>query len=65
MTESIIRGCFDFLAKDIEKWAAHRTTILANETYLEDVLSGLHNFKLNSRDVSIIEIEGLPEEKFL
>jgi len=65
MTESIIRGCFDFLAKDIEKWAANRTTILANETYLEDVLSGLHNFKLNSRDVSIIEIEGLQEEKFL
>jgi hypothetical protein len=65
MTESIIRGCFDFLSQDIEKWANNQTTILAKEDHLEDVLSGLHNFKLNSRDVSIIEIEGLSEEKFL
>jgi hypothetical protein len=65
MTESIIRGCFDFLSQDIEKWAANRTTILTKEDHLEDVLRGLHNFKVNSRDISIIEIEGLSEEKFL
>ena len=65
MTESMIRGCFDFLSKDIEKWAASSTTIIADESYLEDVLSGLHNFKLHTRDISIIEIEGLPEEKFI
>jgi hypothetical protein len=65
ITESMIRGCFDFLSSDIEKWATSSTTILADESYLDDVLSGLHNFKNNSRDVSIIEIEGLPEEKFL
>jgi hypothetical protein len=65
MTESIIRGCFDFLSQDIEKWASNRTTILTKEDYLEDVLCGLQNFKVNSRDVSIIEIEGLSEEKFL
>jgi len=65
ITESMIRGCFDFLSRDIEKWAISSTTILADESYLNDVLSGLHNFKSNTRDVSIIEIEGLPEEKFL
>lgn len=65
MTESMIRGCFDFLSRDIEKWATSSTTILAKDSYLEDVLSGLQNFKLNTRDVSIIEIEGRPEEKFL
>jgi hypothetical protein len=62
MTESMVRGRFDFLSRDIEKWASSSTTILANESYLNDVLSGLQNFKLNSRDVSIIEIEGLPGE---
>ena len=62
MTESMIRGRFDFLSKDIEKWASSSTTILADESYLNDVLSGLQNFKLNSRDVSIIEIEGQPSE---
>jgi hypothetical protein len=65
MTESMIRGCFDFLSRDIEKWATSSTTILAKDSYLEDVLCGLQNFKLNTRDVSIIEIEGRPEEKFL
>jgi len=65
MTESMIRGCFDFLSRDIEKWATSSTTILAKESYLDDVLSGLHNFKLKTRDVSIIEIEGHPEKKFL
>jgi hypothetical protein len=65
MTESMIRGCFDFLSRDIEKWATSSTTILAKDSYLDDVLSGLQNFKLNTRDVSIIEIEGRPEEKFL
>jgi len=65
MTESIIRGCYDYLSKDIEKWAANKTTILANEAHIEEVLGGLHNFRLNVRDISIIEIEGLPEEKFL
>jgi hypothetical protein len=62
MTESMIRGRFDFLSRDIEKWASSSTTILADESYLNDVLSGLQNFKLNSRDVSIIEVEGLPGE---
>jgi len=65
MTESMIRGCFDFLSRDIEKWATSATTILANDSYLGDVLSGLHSFKLNTRDVSIIEIEGRPGEKYL
>lgn len=65
MTESLIHGCFDFLSRDIEKWATSATTLLADDSYLEDVLRGLQNFKLNTRDVSIIEIEGRPEEKFL
>ena len=65
ITEAIIRGCFDFLSSDIEKWANSSTTILANTSYLADVLSGLNNFRCSVRDVPIIEIEGLPEEKFL
>jgi hypothetical protein len=65
ITESVIRGCFDFLSRNIEKWATSSTTLLVNESYLEDVLSGLHNFKLKTRDVSIIEMEGRPDEKFL
>ncbi len=65
MTESIIRGRFDFLSQDIEKWASSSTTILADESYLEDVLAGLNNFRCSARDVSIIEIEGRPGEKHL
>ncbi|HET6461306.1 MAG TPA: M17 family peptidase N-terminal domain-containing protein [Syntrophales bacterium] len=61
ITESIIRGCFDFLSKDIEKWATSSTTILAGESYLEDVVSGLNNFSIKARDISIIDIEGSPE----
>ena len=62
ITESMIRGCFDYLSRDIEKWATSSTTILADESYLDDVVSGLHNFRINARDVSIIEIEGSPEK---
>jgi len=56
MTESIIRGCYDFLSKDIEKWATSSTGILVHESYIEDVVAGLQNFKHNVRDVSVIEI---------
>lgn len=62
ITESVIRGCFDYLSRDIEKWATSSTTILADESYLHDVVGGLHNFRINTRDVSIIEIEGSPEK---
>lgn len=65
MTEYLIHGCFDFLSRDIEKWATSSTTLLADDSYLEDVILGLQNFKLNTRDVSIIEVEGHSEEKFL
>ena len=57
ITEFMIRGCFDFLSRDIEKWATCSTCILAQAAYLEDVISGLQNFRQNVRDVSIIEIE--------
>jgi hypothetical protein len=59
MTEAMVRGCFDFLSKDIEKWATASTGILVEESHLEDVITGLQNFKRNVRDVSVIEIEGL------
>jgi len=62
ITESLIRGCFDYLSRDIEKWANSSTTIVADESYLDDVVSGLHNFRINARDISIIEIEGAPEK---
>ena len=65
ITESMSRGCFDFLSRDIEKWATSSTTILADESYLDDVVSGLHNFRINARDISIIEIEGSPEKTIL
>lgn len=65
MTESMIRGRFDFLSKDIEKWAASSTTILADTSCLEDVLNGLHNFRCSVRDVPIVEIEGQSGENFL
>jgi hypothetical protein len=58
-TESMIRGCFDFLSKDIEKWANATIRILAHESYLEEVITGLQSFKRNTRDVSIVEIEYL------
>ena len=48
-------GCPQF-SKDIEKWAAFSTAILARESHLEDVITGLENFKRNVRDVSVIEI---------
>jgi hypothetical protein len=65
ITESMIRGCFDFLSRDIEKWATSSTTILADESYLDEVVSGLHNFRINARDISIIEIEGSPEKTII
>jgi Cytosol aminopeptidase family, N-terminal domain len=62
ITESVVRGRFDFVSRDIEKWATSSTTILADESYLDDVVSGLNNFRINSRDISIIEVEGSPEK---
>lgn len=56
MAEAMVRGCFDFLSKDIEKWATASTGILAEESHLEDVITGLQNFKSHVRDVSIINI---------
>lgn len=61
ITESMVRGCFDFLSRNIEKWATSSTTILADASNLEDVVSGLNNFRIKARDISIIEIEGSPE----
>ena len=56
MTEAMMTGCFDYVSKDIEKWAAFSTAILARESHLADVITGLENFKRNTRDVSVIEI---------
>jgi hypothetical protein len=56
ITEAMITGCFDYLSKDIEKWATASTCIMADEPHLEDVFTGLENFQRNTRDVSVIEI---------
>ena len=55
ITEAMITGCFDFLSRDIEKWATFSTGILTHESYLEDVIKGLQNFRHNVRDISVIE----------
>jgi len=62
MAEAMIRGCFDFLSSDIEKWATCSTTVLTDAAYLKEVIDGVNSFRCNVRDVSVIEIEGVTEE---
>jgi hypothetical protein len=60
MTEAMIRGSFDYLSKDIEKWATCSTSIIVRESYLREIMTGLENFQHHVRDVSVIEIENPP-----
>jgi len=56
ITEAMMTGCFNYIAQDIEKWASFATSIIAQKSYIENVLKGLENFQRNTRDVSVIEI---------
>jgi hypothetical protein len=56
MTEAMMTGCFNHVSQDIEKWVSFSTSIVVPESCLEDVMTGLENFKRNTRDVSVIEI---------
>lgn len=65
IAESVIMGSFDFLSQDIEKWATYTTGILIQESQIDDLIIGLQNFKKNTRDISIIELDAKPEMKGL
>ena len=47
MTEAMIKGCFDFLFKNIEKWGSVSPCILSDEAYLDEIILGLHKFKVS------------------
>ncbi|MDO9527826.1 MAG: M17 family peptidase N-terminal domain-containing protein [Syntrophales bacterium] len=59
MTEAMITGCFDFLFKNIEKWGSVSPCILGDEACIDEIVLGLHKFKVSVKEkVKINILEG-------
>lgn len=59
MTEAMITGCFDFLFKNIEKWGSVSPCILGDESCLDEIVLGLHKFKVSVKEKVKINISDL------
>ena len=59
MTEAMITGCFDFLFKNIEKWSSVSPCILCEEACLDEMVLGLHKFKVSVKGKVKINISDL------
>lgn len=59
MTEAMITGCFDFLLKDIEKLDSVSPCVLGDESSLDEIVLGLHKFKVSVKEkIKINILEG-------
>lgn len=59
MTEAMITGCFDFLSKDIEKLDSVSPCVLGDESSLDEIVLGLHKFKVSVKEkIKINILEG-------
>lgn len=56
MTEAMITGCFDFISENIEDLNSVSPCVLGDESCLDEVILGLHKFKVGVKGKGRIDI---------
>lgn len=59
IVEALVTGVFDFLAADIHKLERMQTCLVASKTNLDDIASGVRQFKKHVNDKGAVDIDEL------